>query len=49
MKVKLAKYDPEWKSFFEIEKKKLLKVVNSKGIKIEHIGSTSFLKFVQNQ
>lgn len=41
MKVKLVKYDPEWKSLFEIEKKKLSNVVDSKGIKIEHIGSTS--------
>lgn len=41
MKVKLAKYNPEWKSLFEIEKKKLLKAIGSKKIKIEHIGSTS--------
>ena len=41
MKVKLEKHDPKWKSLFEIEKKKLFNVLGSKGIKIEHIGSTS--------
>lgn len=41
MKVKLEKYDPEWKSLFEIEKRTLLKVINSKEIEIKHIGSTS--------
>ena len=41
MKVRLEKYDPEWKSLFEIEKNKLYKFLGSKGIKIEHIGSTS--------
>ncbi|MBI5680428.1 MAG: GrpB family protein [Methanobacterium sp.] len=41
MKVRLEEYDPEWKSLFEIEKIKLFKVINSKEIKIEHIGSTS--------
>jgi GrpB-like predicted nucleotidyltransferase (UPF0157 family) len=41
MKVKLEKYNPEWKSFFVIEKEKLLQVLNSNRIKIEHIGSTS--------
>lgn len=41
MKVKLEKYDLKWKSLFEIEKKKLLNVLGSNGIKIEHIGSTS--------
>ena len=41
MKVKLVKYDPEWKSLFEIEKEKLIKVISSKEIKVEHIGSTS--------
>jgi len=41
MKVKLVKYDPEWKSLFEIEKEKLIKIINSKEIKVEHIGSTS--------
>lgn len=41
MKVKLAKYNPEWKSHFEIEKNKLLRTIESKEIKIEHIGSTS--------
>lgn len=41
MKVKLEKHDPEWKSIFEIEKKKLLKVLGTQGLKIEHIGSTS--------
>jgi len=44
MKVKLEKYDPKWKSLFKIEKKKLLKVIDSKEIKIEHIGSTSIPK-----
>ena len=41
MKVKLVKYDPEWKSSFEIEKKTLIHVLDSKKVKIEHIGSTS--------
>ena len=41
MKVKLAKYNPEWKLLFEIEKNKLLRAIESKEIKIEHIGSTS--------
>ncbi len=41
MKVELVKYDPKWKSLFEIEKKKLLNVINSKEIEVEHIGSTS--------
>jgi GrpB-like predicted nucleotidyltransferase (UPF0157 family) len=41
MKVKLEKYNTEWKSFFEIEKEKLLNVLGTNGIKIEHIGSTS--------
>lgn len=41
MKVRLEKYDLEWKSLFEIEKRKLFKVINSKEIEIEHIGSTS--------
>lgn len=41
MKVKLEKYNPEWKSLFEMEKRELIKVLNSKEIKIEHIGSTS--------
>lgn len=41
MKVKLVKYDPKWKSLFEIEKKKLFRAIDSKEIKIEHIGSTS--------
>ena len=41
MKVKLEKYDPKWRSLFEIEKKKLLSVLDLKEIKIEHIGSTS--------
>lgn len=41
MKVKLEKHDPEWKSLFEIEKRELIKVLNSKEIKIEHMGSTS--------
>ncbi len=44
MKVKLEKYNPEWKSLFELEKMKLLKIFNSKEIKIEHIGSTSIPK-----
>jgi GrpB-like predicted nucleotidyltransferase (UPF0157 family) len=41
MKVKLEKYNPKWKSFFEIEKEGLLNVLDSNRIKIEHIGSTS--------
>jgi GrpB-like predicted nucleotidyltransferase (UPF0157 family) len=41
MKVKLEKYNPKWKSFFEIEKERLLNVLDSNRIKIEHIGSTS--------
>ena len=41
MKVKLEKYDPKWKSYFEIEKDKLFNVLGTDGIKIEHIGSTS--------
>ena len=41
MKVKLEKYDTEWKSLFEMEKRKLIKIIDSKEIKIEHIGSTS--------
>lgn len=41
MKVKLEKHDPEWKSLFEIEKRVLFKVINSKEIEIKHIGSTS--------
>ena len=41
MKVKLEKYDPEWKSLFEMEKRRLIKIIGPKEIKIEHIGSTS--------
>lgn len=41
MKVKLEKYDPEWKILYEKEKKKLIKSIDSEEIKIEHIGSTS--------
>jgi GrpB-like predicted nucleotidyltransferase (UPF0157 family) len=41
MKVKLEKYNPKWKSFFEIEKERFLNVLDSNRIKIEHIGSTS--------
>ena len=41
MRIKLEKHDPKWKSLFEIEKKKLFNVLGFKGIKIEHIGSTS--------
>lgn len=41
MKVKLEKYDPKWKSLFEIEKRKLINLLGSKGIRIKHIGSTS--------
>jgi len=49
MKVKLEKHNPKWKFIFEIEKKNLLKVLGSEGIKIEHIGSTSIVISVQNQ
>ena len=41
MKVKLKKYNPKWNYLFEIEKEKLLIILGSTGIKIEHIGSTS--------
>ena len=41
MKIKLEKYDPNWKSLFESEKDKLLEVLGCKGVQIEHIGSTS--------
>lgn len=41
MKVELEKYNPKWKLLFEIEKEKLLNVLDSNGNKIEHIGSTS--------
>lgn len=41
MKVKLEKYNPKWKSFFEIEERRILNVLGTNGIKIEHIGSTS--------
>ena len=41
MKVKLEKYNPKWQFLFEIEKEKLLNVIGSNGIKIEHVGSTS--------
>lgn len=41
MKVKLEKYDPNWRSLFEIEKKKLFNVLDPKEIKVEHIGSAS--------
>ncbi len=41
MKVKLEKYDPKWKSLFESEKKKLISILGTEGIKIEHIGSTA--------
>ena len=41
MKVKLVKYNPKWNSLFEMEKEKLLTVLDFNGIKIEHIGSTS--------
>ena len=41
MRVKLEKYNPKWKFFFEIEKEKLMNVLGSNGNRIEHIGSTS--------
>ena len=41
MKVKLKKYNPKWNYLFEIEKEKLLIILGSTGIKIEHICSTS--------
>jgi GrpB-like predicted nucleotidyltransferase (UPF0157 family) len=41
MRVKLEEYNPKWKFCFENEKEKLLHVLGSKGIQIEHIGSTS--------
>ncbi len=41
MKIKPEKYNPKWKFFFENEKEKLLNVLGSNGIRIEHIGSTS--------
>jgi GrpB-like predicted nucleotidyltransferase (UPF0157 family) len=41
MKVILESYNPKWQFLFEMEKEKLLDVLDSNGIKIEHIGSTS--------
>jgi GrpB-like predicted nucleotidyltransferase (UPF0157 family) len=41
MKVILEIYNPKWQLLFEIEKEKLLNVLDFNGIKIEHIGSTS--------
>jgi GrpB-like predicted nucleotidyltransferase (UPF0157 family) len=49
MKVKLEKYNPKWESLIEIEKEKLLNVLSSNEIKIEHIGSTSIKISVQNR
>jgi GrpB-like predicted nucleotidyltransferase (UPF0157 family) len=41
--VKLVKNRPEWKSIFEIEKQKLLKVFKEGAVDIQHIGSTAVL------
>ena len=41
MKVKLEEYNPKWKLLYETENKKLMSVLGSNGIIIEHIGSTS--------
>jgi GrpB-like predicted nucleotidyltransferase (UPF0157 family) len=41
MKVKLEKHNPQWKSFFEIEKKRLFNVLDTNEVKIKRIGSTS--------
>ena len=48
MKVILEIYNPKWQLLFEIEKEKLLNVLDFNGIKIEHIGSTSIPDICSN-
>lgn len=49
MKVKLEKYNPNWKSLFEIEKKKILNALNCEKIEINILAVHLSLIFVQNQ
>jgi GrpB-like predicted nucleotidyltransferase (UPF0157 family) len=39
--VVLAEYDPRWPALFEAEKKRILDVIGSRVLAIEHVGSTA--------